>query len=102
MTRRILSLALAVAAAAGAARADDCPSLGLHSDYLTAYFCDQAARIIAEGTTRTIDPEQQNPPEGPGFDWAEVELLRDAWRVDPKKTLELIQRIRTAGGLPES
>lgn len=102
MTRRILSLALVLATAAGSAGADDCPQLGLESGYLTAYFCGQFARIVADGTTRTIDPEQQNPPEGPGYDWAEIELLREAWRVDPKKTLELIQRIRTAGGLPES
>ena len=50
-------------------------------------------------TIRTITPDD---PEGDDTDWFQIELLRDAYRVDPKKTLELIARIRLAGGLPES
>ncbi len=74
--------------------------LGLTSSYLTAMFCEQAQTIIDDGTTRTIG--EPDWPEGPGTEWLENPALREAYRVDPRKTLELIQRIRIAGGLPES
>lgn len=80
----------------------DCPDLGLQSDFLAAYYCDQFERIVDEGGTRTIDPDAAPLPDGPGYEWLQSNLLQDAWRVDPKKTLDLIDRIRTAGGLPES
>lgn len=80
----------------------DCPDLGLQSDFLAAYYCDQFERIVLDGETRTIGPDQPELPDGPGFEWLQSDLLQEAWRVDPKKTLDLIDRIRTAGGLPES
>lgn len=117
MTTKALILTLAALVAAPAARAEDgvaetqtevtaetaaepaaCDDLGL-SAFLTEYYCGQFARIVDEGGTRTITPDD---PEGDDTDWFQIELLRDAYRVDPKKTLELIERIRLAGGLPES
>jgi hypothetical protein len=100
-----LTLTLTTGLAATIARADTCPDLGLDSAYLTQFFCDQFAEIIADGTTRSIDPDDPDGPdlpEGPGTGWVAEEMLQEAWRMDPRKTLELIDRIRTAGGLPES
>jgi len=79
----------------------DCEIPGLGSAYLTSYFCGLFDGIANGEATRTLIPDEADLPQGPGYEWLEIELLRDAYRIDPKKTLELIQRIRTAGGLPE-
>lgn len=101
---RIVALALPLIAGlpAHAARAEDCAALGLPSEFLAEYFCDRFEEIVESGATRTILPDDQDLPDGPEYEWLQQDLLREAWRVDPKKTLELIQRIRLAGGLPES
>jgi len=97
-----LAACLAVTASLAASGDGACPDLGLDSVYLGQFFCDQFDQIISGGITRTIDPDSPALPEGRGTDWVDIELLQDAWRMDPRKTLELIARIRTAGGLPES
>jgi hypothetical protein len=100
-----LAAGLAVTASLAAADQEDCPDLGLDSVWLSQFFCDQFGQIIADGTSRSIDPDDPDGPalpEGPGTSWASMEMLQDSWRMDPRKTLELIDRIRTAGGLPES
>jgi hypothetical protein len=106
MTTKALILTLAALAFAPAARAEDtatatpaCDGLGLNSAFLSEYYCGQFTRIVEGGETRTISPDDPDVAE---TDWYQIELLRDAYRVDPKKTLELIERIRLAGGLPES
>ena len=98
---KALSLTLITGLLAAPASADDCAIPGLSNGYLTTYFCGMFDAIVAEGRSRTIDPDDPEWPEGPGTEWLEIELLREAYRVDPRKTLELIERIRTAGGLPE-
>jgi hypothetical protein len=89
-----------LAATAAGAETVDCPALGLDSAWLTEFFCSELGDILGD-TTRAIEPDETPLPNGPGTDWVNIPLLQDAWRVDPRKTLELIDRIRTAGGLPE-
>lgn len=100
---RIALVAIALIAASGAA-ADECDELGLESPELTEEFCN-ALRIIAEppGATRTILPDvpgkaEPEDPSGP----TGVGIVDRAYRADPRKTLELIKRIKGAGGLTET
>ena len=100
-----LAAGMAVTASLAAALDEDCPDLGLDSTYLAQFFCGQIDRIISDGTTRGMDiddPDAPALPEGPGTEWVGIAPLQDAYRMDPRKTLELIDRIRTAGGLTDS
>ncbi len=49
--------------------------------------------------TRSITQEG-NPDLPEGQEWADFPLIQDAYRADPRKTLDLIERIKGAGGLP--
>lgn len=98
LRKTILSTALLFGAAAPAA-AQDCPDLGLESAFLTEHFCAQLQAIApGTGTTRSITQEG-NPDLPEGTDWADFPMIQDAYRADPRKTLELIERIKGAGGL---
>jgi len=88
-------------ASAQIAHASNCGDLGLSNPYLAEHFCtqltgiagtDEATRSINDGTD--TDGSEALLPE-----WSEYEILQDAYRADPKKTLELIARIKKAGGL---
>ncbi|MEL6640954.1 MAG: hypothetical protein AAFP98_06520 [Pseudomonadota bacterium] len=86
--------------AANTATADDCPTFALQSDYLTGFFCGQLEQIIGP-KTRTIEPSNpitsaEDLPDA----WLALPTVRDAYRVDPARTLAMIQRIRDAGGEP--
>ena len=87
----------------GLANAEDCPDLGLESAYLTQFFCDQAAGIGAQtGSDRSSWPDGFPPPDDATKQpWRQFEVFDEAYRVDPRKTLELIDRIKSAGGLIE-
>ncbi len=97
--RQLLSGFLMLAALPAAA--EDCPTFDLESDYLSGFFCGQLEQIIGP-KTRTIT-EPTNPitaPEDLPDGWFDLEAVQDAYRVDPGRTLALIQRIRDAGGEP--
>ena len=86
-----------------ATEAVECPDLGLDSAFLSDHFCAQLQAIVpqegaATGTTRSITQEG-NPDLPQGEDWASFPMFQDAYRADPRKTLELIERIKGAGGL---
>ncbi|MEM8631797.1 MAG: hypothetical protein AAGF74_11205 [Pseudomonadota bacterium] len=96
----VLPAALLATQAASAQDAlDGCEALGLTNAYTQAYFCAELDKITeADTPTRGIgDAEDETLPPG----LSDVDVIRDAYRADPRKTLELIKRIRNAGGLPE-
>ncbi len=98
--RLMTAATLVLACHATLASAQDCPELGLENEFLTDHFCAQLQAIApGTGTTRSITQEG-NPDLPDGQDWAEFPLIQDAFRADPRKTLELIARIKGAGGLP--
>lgn len=88
---------------AQAAHAEDCTQLGIENDYLQKMFCAELDEIIdADPISRGIggdddpDSDTDNLFEGLGID---AEVFKKAYRADPSATLELIERIRQAGGL---
>lgn len=97
--RNLLSATLLICTALPAAASEDCEALGLGSVFLTDHFCAQleALRDI-KPLTRSIVAEG-DPDELPADAWASLGLIQDAYRADPRKTLELIERIKGAGGL---
>lgn len=97
--RRIATVLL-LSVPATQVQADDCAALGLRSAFLTRYFCDALEGVAKEpGPGRGL----RSGTDGHGAEdlppWADTELIRDAYRADPRKTLELIKRIKGAGGL---
>jgi hypothetical protein len=87
---------------ATAANAEDCADLDLTSVHLTQYFCDALKDVgSAPGTTRSAGIDGQVDAE-PLPEWAEVEVIKEAYRADPRKTLDLIKRIKNAGGLGDN
>ncbi len=97
MRRFILGLTLL---AASPATAEDCPDFALDSAYLHGFFCGQLDQIIGP-KTRTIEPDAPvSTPDGLPQEWLGIPAIRDAYRVDPARTLEMIQRIKDAGGEP--
>jgi hypothetical protein len=96
--RRLL-LSIPFALTVQAVAAQDCASLGLSEPYLTTHFCSRLQAIAEEsnstGSTRSFeisDPELRRLID-------ENEIVGEAYRADPKKTLALIRRIQDAGGL---
>lgn len=87
---------------ATAASASDCAELDLTSEGLTQYFCD-ALKDIGDAPERTRSAGSGGQSEAdPLPDWAEVEIIKEAYRADPRKTLDLIKRIKNAGGLGDN
>ncbi len=93
--RLILAIGMSVTLALPAS-ADPCEGLGLRNAYLTQHFCKLLGDIRTEGATRGVGIQEADPLQP---DWLEIPVLRDAYRADPRKTLELIRRIKDAGGL---
>lgn len=88
--------------AATTASADECPTFGLDSAYLSELFCQQLRDVRPEAT-RSARPDAPSVPTDtvtPDADWLELQPIAEAWRSDPAKTLRLIERIRNAGGRP--
>lgn len=103
---RMIATALLLAALGGAvagagAGAGGCADLGLRSDYLAAMFCAELESLAESGAaSRGIGAGDTAGSDGPGLpDWPDIAVLQDAYRADPRKTLELIRRIKAAGGL---
>lgn len=106
MRRPPLLATLLVLAAGGAAVAQetgdspDCAALGLANAYLTEHFCAQLQALgDGLGQTRSITQEGNPDADSPVSEWDQIGLIQDAYRADPRKTLELIERIKGAGGL---
>lgn len=108
MVRPILILLMLMAMAHGA---QACPRFGLETAYLSEFFCREFDALAGqpapapsdEPVTRTIEPHQGDGPgplPGLGPDWMALPTVSEAWRVDPAATLQLIERIRAAGGRP--
>lgn len=99
----ILCSTLSLIATAAAATETTCPDLGVENAFLADHFCAQLQAIVpqdgdATGITRSITQEG-NPDLPDDQNWANFPLIEDAYRADPRKTLELIARIKGAGGL---
>jgi len=77
--------------------AEDCKELGVPNAYLAQMFCTELRALLPPGASRGLDETDPALPDG--ADWSGIGLLRDAYRADPRKTLELIRRIKDAGGL---
>lgn len=92
---------MALLALTGPARAEteQCGDLGIESAYLERYFCQQL-EDLAQGGTRSILGGDSNAP-AMLEQFANIGIIQDAYRADPKKTLALIDRIKGAGGLTE-
>lgn len=100
MKKNLIIVALLVMAPRAYAQ-DQC-DLGLQSAYLTDYFCSALDDITDPGLgTRSMTDETDTSNGGLDPLFAEIGVLKEAYRTDPRKTLELIQRIKSAGGLPE-
>ncbi len=101
LRRMYFTTAFCVACASGASAQDlECPDLGVENEFLASHFCAQLQALVpGTGTTRSITQEG-NPDLPDGQEWADFPLIQDAYRADPRKTLDLIERIKGAGGLP--
>lgn len=95
-----LAAAMMMAAIPGTAFAqdDDCAVLDVPNPYLNAQFC---ARLKALTDSRAVPPTRSVTPLDPETQKlvSEIGLFQEAYEVDPKKALDLIKRIRDAGGL---
>ncbi|MEM9477377.1 MAG: hypothetical protein AAGA71_18965 [Pseudomonadota bacterium] len=87
---------VALASVAAPVQAENCAELGLTNGYLTEHFCDQLRELAGSGTTRSMAPKDDGAL---AEQFQDIEIIQDAFRADPRKTLELIERIRNAGGL---
>ena len=85
-----------LAGVAAPAHAEDCSELGLTNGYLTEHFCSQLRDLAGSGATRSMAPSADDTLADQFHD---LEIIQEAYRADPRKTLELIERIRNAGGL---
>jgi len=97
---RRLDLALAAALVwAAPAFGRDCPDFGVQSDQQDA-FCD-AFEDLLYAPHRGHGDRSVTPEERRKFDWIleSDPLWAEVYRSDPKSTLQLIARIRDAGGL---
>ena len=99
MYRYLLTLTLVGAIAPTTVAA--CEALGMKSEYLSQQFCKQLEDISnSESETRSITGSDTYSETKPfPSDWPDIKILQDAYRADPRKTLELIRRIKNAGGL---
>lgn len=97
MQRFLISAALL--AAAGGAWADDCDALGIPDPAQAESLCAELRDLGAErATSRSLSADDAG--DDPVLEeWREIGLIQDAFRADPRKTLELIRRIKDAGGL---
>ncbi len=93
---------VALCCTAGSVAAEDCPGFGFGNAYLDTHFCGQFADIIGPVTRSITNDEPGSPPADMPAEWWGLPMVQDAHRVDPAKTLQLIQRIRDAGGEPPS
>ena len=94
--------ALAASTAQSEDAVDECAALGIENAYLADHFCAQLDALAAPsgGTTRSIVPEGDPDQDlSPIAEWEAIGLIQDAYRADPRKTLELIERIKGVGGL---
>ena len=76
----------------------ECSVLKVPNPYLNAQFC---SRLKALGDNRVVPPTRgvtQIDPETEKL-VSEVPIIQEAFEADPAKALELIKRIRKAGGL---
>lgn len=82
------------------ATSTDCSALGLSNTYLSDLFCSELEALAGTtGATRSITQEGNPDSDNPVAEWEQIGLIQDAYRADPRKTLELIERIKGAGGL---
>ncbi len=87
--------------AAGNAQASECDVLGVTEPELAASLCAEL-KALGDGTEtgRSFGTTKNEEETGPALqEWADLDLIQDAYRADPRKTLELIRRIKDAGGL---
>ena len=85
---------------ASMSHAGECADMGLDNAFLQSHFCEQLQALTpGTGVTRSITQEG-NPDLPDESFFAEFPMFQDAYRADPRKTLELIERIKGAGGLP--
>lgn len=97
-----LALFAATPVAAGPGPAD-CAALGLENEYLAQLFCSELEALAGlSAPTRSITQDGNPDADSPVSEWDAIGLIQDAYRADPRKTLELIERIKGAGGLPAS
>jgi hypothetical protein len=100
VTRITLTAVAAVTllALSHAAVADEhCPDFGFDTQWLNDFYC---ARLEALADGRTVPPDRSvGVPDDEAAELIEgVPLVRDAFQADPRSTLDLIDRIRAAGG----
>ena len=96
---RVLAIS-ALIIAAGDLQAGECDVLGVAEPELAASLCTELQALgAASGTGRGFGTDD-GEDDGPALqEWAGIDLIQDAYRADPRKTLELIRRIKNAGGL---
>lgn len=81
------------------AHADEDCELKMESAYLTEYFCSAFQDISdTKPKTRSMTDETDSSDDGLDPIFAQVGIIKEAYRTDPRKTLELIERIKSAGG----
>jgi len=103
LTRFVAALAIAVPLATQAGEEPvACPDFGLNDSALQQLFCAQLNGILRQtGSDRSSGSDIDLPPKSEldNAPWRRLDGLNRAFERDPKKTLELIDRIRSAGGL---
>ena len=80
------------------AQTQGCDAIGISNSYLNNQFC---SRLKALADNRAVPPTRSPMPLDPETKKLveDVDIFREAYEVDPAKALELIKRIREAGGL---
>lgn len=99
-----IALTAIVLAAASGDMDDGCGELGLESAAQAEEFCEELREIARPpGNTRNLDwTDPEDGEAGAVSGPTGITVIDRAYRTDPRKTLELIQRIKSAGGLSGS
>ena len=90
--------AAGLVALAGPVAADGhCPDFGFSSAYLNDFFCSQLDELSqGEPTVPTRNVVVPDDAEQQFID--EFQIVQEAFQADPRSTLDLLNRIRSAGG----
>ena len=79
--------------------AAECAALGIPDPAIAQALCAEL-QALAAGNAVSRGFGGSAGSRDPVLDeWPDVTLVQDAFRADPRKTLELIRRIKDAGGL---
>ena len=105
MHRLLLTAALVATPVGASAGSDmpevgaDCAALGIPDPAVAFALCAELEALGSGGTVSRGLGVGSGSRDAVLDEWPDLNLVQDAFRADPRKTLELIRRIKDAGGL---